>query len=140
MKLGGGGGKRDRTADLLHAMQAFPQLSYTPDRARNYSRFTRLGHALAARSSLSSTTFFLSAAAIASMAGVCARPVSATRNGIITAGIFTLRSATVSLSFALTLGAVHGSTDASLGISAAIPSLPASFRGSRAIAPSGCEG
>src|SRR5579862_1394911 len=31
-----GGGKRDRTADLLHAMQALSQLSYTPDRARNY--------------------------------------------------------------------------------------------------------
>ena len=29
-----GGGKRDRTADLLHAMQALSQLSYTPKRAR----------------------------------------------------------------------------------------------------------
>ena len=38
-QLGGGGGKRDRTADLLHAMQALSQLSYTPDRAENYSRF-----------------------------------------------------------------------------------------------------
>ena len=27
-----GGGKRDRTADLLHAMQALSQLSYTPKR------------------------------------------------------------------------------------------------------------
>jgi len=26
-----GGGKQDRTADLLHAMQALSQLSYTPD-------------------------------------------------------------------------------------------------------------
>ena len=26
-----GGGKRDRTVDLLHAMQALSQLSYTPD-------------------------------------------------------------------------------------------------------------
>ena len=26
-----GGGKRDRTADLLHAMQALYQLSYTPE-------------------------------------------------------------------------------------------------------------
>ena len=34
--------KRDRTADLLHAMQALSQLSYTPDRARNYSRFNRV--------------------------------------------------------------------------------------------------
>ena len=30
MKLCCGGGKRDRTADLLHAMQALSQLSYTP--------------------------------------------------------------------------------------------------------------
>ncbi len=29
-----GGGKRDRTADLLHAMQALSQLSYTPERLR----------------------------------------------------------------------------------------------------------
>ena len=29
-----GGGKRDRTADLLHAMQALSQLSYTPTRDR----------------------------------------------------------------------------------------------------------
>ena len=31
-----GGGKRDRTADLLHAMQALSQLSYTPDEALDY--------------------------------------------------------------------------------------------------------
>jgi uncharacterized SAM-dependent methyltransferase len=30
-----GGGKRDRTADLLHAMQALSQLSYTPVCARD---------------------------------------------------------------------------------------------------------
>src|SRR5262245_2098796 len=29
-----GGGKRDRTADLLHAMQALSQLSYTPTNER----------------------------------------------------------------------------------------------------------
>src|SRR5512134_4120094 len=29
-----GGGKRDRTADLLHAMQALSQLSYTPNQRR----------------------------------------------------------------------------------------------------------
>ncbi|MDQ5888591.1 MAG: hypothetical protein QG667_1885, partial [Pseudomonadota bacterium] len=29
-----GGGKRDRTADLLHAMQALSQLSYTPEELR----------------------------------------------------------------------------------------------------------
>src|SRR3954462_2308716 len=33
-----GGGNRDRTGDLLHAMQALSQLSYTPDRgAKLYS-------------------------------------------------------------------------------------------------------
>ena len=33
-----GGGKRDRTADLLHAMQALSQLSYTPKIARQNAR------------------------------------------------------------------------------------------------------
>src|SRR5690606_39409663 len=38
-----GGGKRDRTADLLHAMQALSQLSYTPGveclaKKRDYAR------------------------------------------------------------------------------------------------------
>src|SRR5204863_4501455 len=31
---GGGGAKRDRTADLLHAMQALSQLSYSPTASR----------------------------------------------------------------------------------------------------------
>src|SRR5512135_781258 len=31
-----GGGKRDRTADLLHAMQALSQLSYTPKKRAHY--------------------------------------------------------------------------------------------------------
>ena len=35
-----GGGKRDRTDDLLHAMQALSQLSYTPEEVRIMSRFT----------------------------------------------------------------------------------------------------
>ena len=30
MGTGGGGARRDRTADLLHAMQALSQLSYSP--------------------------------------------------------------------------------------------------------------
>ena len=33
-----GGGKRDRTADLLHAMQALSQLSYTPKPQDSASR------------------------------------------------------------------------------------------------------
>jgi hypothetical protein len=36
IKVGLGGARRDRTADLLHAMQALSQLSYSPTReARN---------------------------------------------------------------------------------------------------------
>lgn len=31
-----GGDKRDRTADLLHAMQALSQLSYTPEKEPLY--------------------------------------------------------------------------------------------------------
>src|SRR5258705_7219962 len=34
--LRSGGGNRDRTGDLLHAMQALSQLSYTPAKGRNY--------------------------------------------------------------------------------------------------------
>jgi hypothetical protein len=33
-----GGARRDRTADLLHAMQALSQLSYSPTVARLYVR------------------------------------------------------------------------------------------------------
>ena len=32
-----GGDKRDRTADLLHAMQALSQLSYTPTSGNHFS-------------------------------------------------------------------------------------------------------
>nr|CBI80135.1 hypothetical protein B11C_10095 [Bartonella sp. 1-1C] len=32
-----GGAKRDRTADLLHAMQALSQLSYSPTKNNKYS-------------------------------------------------------------------------------------------------------
>jgi hypothetical protein len=37
--VGNGGGKRDRTDDLLHAMQALSQLSYTPNTAQYYMKF-----------------------------------------------------------------------------------------------------
>src|SRR5438045_1500211 len=36
-----GGGKRDRTADLLHAMQALSQLSYTPTANSQLYRHTQ---------------------------------------------------------------------------------------------------
>ena len=35
-RMNTGGDKRDRTADLLHAMQALSQLSYTPNFDANY--------------------------------------------------------------------------------------------------------
>ena len=35
-----GGDKRDRTADLLHAMQALSQLSYTPKMYNGFCLFT----------------------------------------------------------------------------------------------------
>ena len=46
-----GGGKRDRTADLLHAMQALSQLSYTPNRQlfRRISIITNFGDATGIR-------------------------------------------------------------------------------------------
>ena len=37
-----GGGKRDRTADLLHAMQALSQLSYTPAENPELYKLVRL--------------------------------------------------------------------------------------------------
>jgi hypothetical protein len=86
-----GGGTRDRTADLLHAMQALSQLSYTPNRARNYTdppaNMQSRRHPAAAWRSRASTTSLRSAATIASMALVCVLRVSATRSGIITSGI-----------------------------------------------------
>ena len=38
---GDGGGKRDRTADLLHAMQALSQLSYTPEESNRSCKPSR---------------------------------------------------------------------------------------------------
>ncbi len=44
-----GGGKRDRTADLLHAMQALSQLSYTPCKMNaNYTELPSLSQCKAA--------------------------------------------------------------------------------------------
>src|ERR1700754_4930623 len=71
-----GGGKRDRTADLLHAMQALSQLSYTPIGfigAHDYS-----GPSAAVRRR-SWTTDRGNSASTASSEGVCARPQTTTR-------------------------------------------------------------
>jgi hypothetical protein len=48
---GFGGDKRDRTADLLHAMQALSQLSYTPEQDINYSSKNESAANRSARSS-----------------------------------------------------------------------------------------
>jgi len=37
-----GGDKRDRTADLLHAMQALSQLSYTPEKSIKHSKQSKI--------------------------------------------------------------------------------------------------
>src|SRR2546427_7117969 len=63
-----GGGKRDRTADLLHAMQALSQLSYTPTRGR------KLYHAERCAWRRSSTRFLPASASMGPRLGVCARP------------------------------------------------------------------
>jgi hypothetical protein len=36
--LNGGGARRDRTVDLLHAMQALSQLSYSPTKVVRFNR------------------------------------------------------------------------------------------------------
>jgi hypothetical protein len=36
--LNGGGARRDRTVDLLHAMQALSQLSYSPTKVVRFDR------------------------------------------------------------------------------------------------------
>ncbi|CRH39259.1 Uncharacterized protein {ECO:0000313/EMBL:CDH06504.1} [Pantoea ananatis] len=41
-----GGDKRDRTADLLHAMQALSQLSYTPTSGNHFFSAKLLGRSL----------------------------------------------------------------------------------------------
>ena len=39
-----GGARRDRTADLLHAMQALSQLSYGPKTCRSHVAFDKVAH------------------------------------------------------------------------------------------------
>ncbi len=42
--LSNGGARRDRTADLLHAMQALSQLSYGPVSCRSRVAFVKVAH------------------------------------------------------------------------------------------------
>src|SRR6267142_2112628 len=77
---GSGGGNRDRTGDLLHAMQALSQLSYTPTQGRE------LYHAERCALSRSSTRFLPASASIGPRLGVCARPNTIIRSGIASFG------------------------------------------------------
>src|SRR5216117_1309358 len=71
-----GGGKRDRTADLLHAMQALSQLSYTPTQGRE------LYHAGRRSRSRASTRFLPATASVGPSSGVLVRPKTIRRSGI----------------------------------------------------------
>src|SRR6202166_557481 len=85
-----GGGKRDRTADLLHAMQALSQLSYTPLQNRKAiietdSLLVNTLVALYAATPFSirpTTTSRASKASTASIEGVCVVPTTSKRTGI----------------------------------------------------------
>src|SRR5258706_3285906 len=79
-----GGGKRDRTADLLHAMQALSQLSYTPTQGRE------LYHAERCARSRSSTRLLPARASTGPRLGVCTRPNTIIRNGIASFGSLSL--------------------------------------------------
>src|SRR5215831_10169221 len=70
-----GGGNRDRTGDLLHAMQALSQLSYTPTQGCELYQ----GNGFPSRSS---TRFFPATASVGPRLGVCARPNTRSRNGM----------------------------------------------------------
>src|SRR6266571_8706528 len=79
-----GGGKRDRTADLLHAMQALSQLSYTPTRGRG------LYHAARCACRRSTTRFLPARTSTGPRLGVCARPNTIVRSGIAIFGSLSL--------------------------------------------------
>src|SRR5712691_11407740 len=79
-----GGGKRDRTVDLLHAMQALSQLSYTPTQGR------KLYHAERCARRRSSTRFLPANASTGPRLGVCVRPNTIIRSGIASFGSLSL--------------------------------------------------
>ena len=82
-----GGARRDRTADLLHAMQALSQLSYSPTRSRRTLRtaLPLVKHGVRLLASAASMRARLrsrpSSASVASIGGETAVPVTATRSG-----------------------------------------------------------
>src|SRR6218665_1578755 len=113
-----GGGKRDRTADLLHAMQALSQLSYTPVEFGFSTAFFRLPGCFVVQTKRRSsetesiyrflrshqvsskrctTTSRSNSASTASTQGLCARPHTSRRTGMANWGIFRPASVSVSL-------------------------------------------
>src|SRR5215471_7966003 len=89
-----GGGNRDRTGDLLHAMQALSQLSYTPTQGCELYQGIRL-------LSRSSTRFFPATASVGPRLGVWALPNTMRRSGIASCGSLSLRSASTALTAAM---------------------------------------
>src|SRR5438067_8818221 len=84
-----GGGKRDRTADLLHAMQALSQLSYTPAvlKCEHYSGRTCISQIATEGGykpfcTRARTTSRPNSSSTASIAGVCNWPVTRRRSGM----------------------------------------------------------
>src|SRR5437899_2373214 len=79
-----GGGNRDRTGDLLHAMQALSQLSYTPTQGRG------LYHAERCSRSRWITRFFPACSSAGPRFGVCEIPNTTSRSGISIFGSLSL--------------------------------------------------
>src|SRR5882762_8275970 len=79
-----GGGNRDRTGDLLHAMQALSQLSYTPTQGRG------LYHAARCSRSRPSTRFFPACSSEGPRFGVCVTPNTTSRSGMAILGSLSL--------------------------------------------------
>src|SRR5262252_2628 len=90
-----GGGNRDRTGDLLHAMQALSQLSYTPTQGCGLYQ----GNCSLSRSS---TRFFPSTASVGPRLGLCGRPRTIRRSGFAISGNLSLRSLSTAVTAPIT--------------------------------------
>src|SRR5262245_3207583 len=116
-----GGGNRDRTGDLLHAMQALSQLSYTPTQGCELYQGNR---AL----SRSSTRFFPATASVGPRFGVCVRPNTTSRRGIASLGSLSLRSASTAFTSAMTAASFQSPIDANRFATSASAGLTSSVR------------
>src|SRR5712691_4844417 len=108
-----GGGKRDRTADLLHAMQALSQLSYTPTQGRG------LYHAGRYARRRSSTRFLPARASMGPRLGVCVRPNTIIRSGVASFGNLSLCLAITAWIALITDSARQSATAANAAVSSA---------------------